>query len=276
MAVQDPIPRDKNTAPKYFTEAQAEDLLTLTQEIATALSGGGGGGSVNYALETGGNLEDVANSTAVAAASLNVLDDWDESDRAKVNPIVGQTGLQGGAGASSANTVRVAIASDANTVAVATVTTLTTVTNPVGIKGADGSAISSNSNPVPVSDAGGSLTVDGTVDLAVTTGGGWSKYSNVALSTTVQTVKGSAGKLGGWFIHNPSAATAYVQLFDVSSVTLGTTVPDQVFGIPTGASANIEITAGLAFSTNIKVAATTTATGSSAPATALVVNFWYK
>lgn len=40
----------------------------------------------------------------------------------------------------------------------------------VGIKGADGSAIAGNANPLPISDAGGSLTVDGTV--AVTDGGG--------------------------------------------------------------------------------------------------------
>jgi hypothetical protein len=48
--------------------------------------------------------------------SLAVMDDWDESNRAKVNPIVGQAGVQGGAGASSATTQRVAIATDANVV----------------------------------------------------------------------------------------------------------------------------------------------------------------
>lgn len=46
------------------------------------------------------------------AASASVLDDWDETDRAKVNPIVGQAGIEGGAGASTAKTVRVAPASD--------------------------------------------------------------------------------------------------------------------------------------------------------------------
>lgn len=49
-------------------------------------------------------------------ASLSVMDDWDESDRAKVNPIAGQAGVQGGAGASTALTQRIAIATDANTV----------------------------------------------------------------------------------------------------------------------------------------------------------------
>lgn len=51
--------------------------------------------------------------------ALQIMDDWDESDRAKVNPIVGQAGVQGGAGASTALTQRVAIATDANAVSVA-------------------------------------------------------------------------------------------------------------------------------------------------------------
>lgn len=57
------------------------------------------------ALESGGNL-------ATAVASLNVMDDWDESDRAKVNLIVGQAGVQGGAGAVTPATQRVAIVTD--------------------------------------------------------------------------------------------------------------------------------------------------------------------
>lgn len=45
-------------------------------------------------------------------ASLSVIDDWDESDRAKVNLIVGQAGVQGGSGAVSATTQRVVLATD--------------------------------------------------------------------------------------------------------------------------------------------------------------------
>jgi hypothetical protein len=47
-----------------------------------------------------------------AATSLGVLDDWDESDRAKVNPIVGQAGVAGGAGAAGATVQRVVLATD--------------------------------------------------------------------------------------------------------------------------------------------------------------------
>lgn len=45
-------------------------------------------------------------------ASLSVLDDWDESDRAKVNPIAGQAGVAAGSGTVSALTQRVVLATD--------------------------------------------------------------------------------------------------------------------------------------------------------------------
>lgn len=57
------------------------------------------------ALESGGNL-------AGAATSLAIIDDWDESDRAKVNPIVGQAGVAAGAGAVGVTTQRTTLASD--------------------------------------------------------------------------------------------------------------------------------------------------------------------
>lgn len=57
------------------------------------------------ALESGGNL-------AAIAASASVLDDWDETNRAAVNTISGQVGVQGNSGAVSANTQRVVLATD--------------------------------------------------------------------------------------------------------------------------------------------------------------------
>lgn len=44
--------------------------------------------------------------------SLNVLDDWDEGDRAKVNLVPGQAGVSGGSGAAGASTLRVISATD--------------------------------------------------------------------------------------------------------------------------------------------------------------------
>ena len=57
------------------------------------------------ALEAGGNL-------AGAATSLAIIDDWDETDRAKVNIIAGQVGAQGGSGVVTALTQRVVLATD--------------------------------------------------------------------------------------------------------------------------------------------------------------------
>lgn len=46
------------------------------------------------------------------SASLSVLDDWDESDRCKVNPIAGQAGVAGGSGVTGATVQRVVLATD--------------------------------------------------------------------------------------------------------------------------------------------------------------------
>lgn len=47
-----------------------------------------------------------------AVTSLAIVDDWDESDRAKVNPIVGQAGVAAGAGVVSVTTQRTTLGSD--------------------------------------------------------------------------------------------------------------------------------------------------------------------
>jgi len=44
--------------------------------------------------------------------ALQIIDDWDESDRAKVNPIAGQAGVAANIGASSALTQRMVLAND--------------------------------------------------------------------------------------------------------------------------------------------------------------------
>lgn len=106
--------------------------------VEVTVSGGGAGGDVNVA-EVGGatvtagagavaagtqritlasddpavsSLGTIATNTGNSSTSLGVIDDWDESDRAKVNPIVGQAGVQGGSGAVSATTQRVVLATD--------------------------------------------------------------------------------------------------------------------------------------------------------------------
>lgn len=114
---------------------------------------------------------------------------------------------------------------------------------------------------------------------------GWSFNYQSALSSTKQQIKGSAGTFGGYImLTNPNTAETYIQVFNKASasVTVGTTAPDFVLRIPglatasgTGVAANLELVNGVAMSTGITVAATTTATGSSAPANAVTATFLF-
>lgn len=88
---------------------QQTDALTDTQLRAVAVPVS----AASLPLPTGAaTLAEQQTQTS----SLSVMDDWDESDRAKVNTISGEVGITGGAGAVTANTTRVAIATNANTV----------------------------------------------------------------------------------------------------------------------------------------------------------------
>lgn len=130
----------------------------------------------------------------------------------------------------------------------------------------------------------------GFVTPTPSTTGGWSKFStpknnsNTALTTTVVAVKSSAaGTFGGYYVSNPNTSTACLQVFDVATagaVTLGTTRPDMVFCIPAATgnpgAANLEITNGVNMANGIQIAATTTASGLTAPSTGLDVTILYK
>lgn len=136
-------------------------------------------------------------------------------------------------------------------------------------------------NAQPVSQSGAPWSV---TDVPATSGG-WSKWStphdntNAPLVATAGgvSIKASAGQLGGYIIYNPNASVAYVQVFDANAaVTLGTTRPDVLIPIPPSSGANIEFGKGVAFASGIRVAATTTASGSTAPGTGLDCTFFFK
>ncbi len=91
--------------------------------IATAAAPGYSEGSlVGLSTDLAGNLRTAAtiDTTGLATsanqvtmiASLSVMDDWDETNRAAVNIIAGQVGVQGGSGGVTALTQRVVLATD--------------------------------------------------------------------------------------------------------------------------------------------------------------------
>lgn len=80
---------------------------TTTQPVSGTITANAGT-NLNtslLALESGGNL-------ATAVASLSVMDDWDETDRAKVNLIVGQAGIAAGTGVDGVTVPRVTLATN--------------------------------------------------------------------------------------------------------------------------------------------------------------------
>jgi len=108
----------------------------------------------------------------------------------------------------------------------------------------------------------------------LSTANGWTYKLGAAISTTVVTGKSSAGELGMAYCYNPGSSGAYLQIFDAASPTLGSTAPAMSIGIGAGVSGGFALSdPGVNFANAIKFAATTTATGSSAPASALDCSF---
>jgi hypothetical protein len=121
------------------------------------------GDGVELAAVTASNELSVLDSNSAAIkTAVEIMDDWDESDRAKVNPIVGQAGVQGGSGSVSANTQRVVLATDV---------ALPAGSNSIGTLGANsgvdiGDVTINNAaggSAVNIQDGGNSITVDGAV-----------------------------------------------------------------------------------------------------------------
>ena len=98
------------------------------------------------------------------------------------------------------------------------------------------------------------------------------------LGTTVREIKGSQTNFYGYVVHNPNAAVAWVQVFNLpaADVTLGTTAPS--YTIKTGADGGLaqEFVNPINMKSGLSVAATTTETGSTANTTGLSVNILFK
>ena len=108
---------------------------------------------------------------------------------------------------------------------------------------------------------------------------GLTPYRKSNLTNTKTEVNASATAIYGIHVFNPDAAAMYLQLFNAlaANVTVGTTVPDLSFGIPGGGgSLTLIFPLPIDFATALTIASTTSATGSTGPGTATVVNILYK
>lgn len=100
------------------------------------------------------------------------------------------------------------------------------------------------------------------------------KFKAAAQKATAATVKTGHTQLGTIIAYNPDSAVTYLQLFDSTSPTVGTTAPDEVIGVPP-LSTVVVPDDGVNYTNALKLAATTTATGSSAPTTGLDITIRY-
>jgi hypothetical protein len=96
------------------------------------------------------------------------------------------------------------------------------------------------------------------------------------LSNAAVSVKSSGrGQLASWHCQSTNAAVTYVQFFDVATagaVVLGTTVPKWSLALAPTSQFGMSGLSGTFFA-GLQVAATTTATGAVAPASAIDCNF---
>ena len=124
------------------------------------------------------------------------------------------------------------------------------------------------------------LKVDGSavtqpVNVTPISGTGWTPVVKAALTNSAVSVKASAGSLGVTHCDNGNSATVYVEYFNTSSVTLGTTAPAWFVAIPAGGGGE-GFTSGLNLGGSaIYVAVVTAYNGSTAPATTLNCSIGY-
>ncbi len=177
-----------------------------------------------------------ADLTSIKTA-LELIDDWDETDRAKVNPIVGQAGVEGGSGTVSALTQRVVLATDV---------ALPTGTNSIGQVTANAGT---NLNTTDVRQAThDNLNLNANIQIGNTDVGTANPVPNkeipdagttYALSNSETTeyaaslvIKGSAGKLFQLLGHNSSSSSQFIQIHNTASLPANGEVPIDIFKVP--------------------------------------------
>ena len=195
-----------------------------------------------------------------------------------------QSTLQAGTaeiGKLAAGTAEIGNVKNAGTFAVQS--TLQTGANAIGTLAAN-SGVDIGDVDVTSITAGANLVGDVGISGARTSGG-TTLYKNIDVDESEDQVKGSAGQV--FWVHaiNLKATPLYLKFYNVAaaSVTVGTTVPDLTFPVPSagdtnGAGFTLAIPNGIAFSTAITIAGTTGVADndSGAPgANELVVNLGY-
>lgn len=129
----------------------------------------------------------------------------------------------------------------------------------------------------PVTVTSGTITANTFAQAPVAAAGVLLSYLN-ANNIGLAVVKATSGRLLGYRIFNPNTSPAYVQVFNAATtgaVTLGTTVPLEVYPIPAGATLDGQVDFSYSYTAGIVIAATTTPTGNTAVTTGLMTSLRY-
>ncbi len=91
-------------------------------------------------------------------------------------------------------------------------------------------------------------------------------YTGTVGATKVAVTANTKSQIFSVHISNTTAATAYLQVFDLAAadVTVGTTAPTYAFGVAAGDSVDLVFGKPIMHTTGFTIASTTTRTGSSA------------
>jgi len=89
------------------------DLQKINGSVTDKGSGNASNGSQRIVIATDDvNQAAIKTATEATQAAVEIMDDWDETNRAAVNPISSVTGIAGGTGADATNVTRVSLATD--------------------------------------------------------------------------------------------------------------------------------------------------------------------
>ncbi len=153
------------------------------------------------------------------------------------------------------------------------------ITGTVTIQGNASVSITGGSSVSISNDSAGEIGV-GLNAIGGNSGGALQTFTTV-LSSALETVSANPGRLYGYMLTNPDTASiVYAKVFsdDSTGVTKGSTSPALNLGIPPEGGANVTFAQGILMSSGISALAAGGAglTDTSAPASDLVVNLFYK
>jgi hypothetical protein len=107
----------------------------------------------------------------------------------------------------------------------------------------------------------------------------WKTYRTLDAQPTGQSVKGSAGQVGGWFISNNSSSVRFLKLYDKATAPLSSDTPKLTLQLPANSAANLLSVSGIDFTAGIGLRCTTGVADNDTGAPSandVIVNLFYR